>query len=71
MTVISLRRLAAWPLRAAVTRHPGMARRHVLPERGTYHDSFFADPAVVEDDYRRMHARSDDRMAGQRGYRPG
>jgi len=51
MTVLSL----PWPAarlrrRALVTRRPGPARR----ERRTYRDSFFADPAVVEDDARRM-----------------
>ena len=64
MTVLSLQWLVARPRRraavirhvsplrrrAAVIRHPGPARR----ERGTYRDSFFADPAAVEDDSRRM-----------------
>jgi hypothetical protein len=59
MTVFSLRRFAARPLRrAAVTRHPGMARRPARPKRRTYHDSFFADPAAVEDDYPRLRRRS-------------
>ena len=64
MTVLSLQWLVARPRRraavirhvsparrrAAVIRHPGPARR----ERRTYRDSFFADPALVEDDSRRM-----------------
>jgi hypothetical protein len=59
MTVFSVRRLVTRPLRlAAIIRHPGMARRAVQPERRTYHDSFFADPAIVEDDYYRMRRRS-------------
>jgi hypothetical protein len=59
MTAFSLRRLVARPLhRTAVTCHPGQARRRVPPERRTYHDWFFADPAVVEDDYDRMRRRT-------------
>jgi hypothetical protein len=59
MTVFSLRRFVARPLRrAAEIRHHGMARRRVRPERRTYHDSFFADPAGVEDDYLRLRRRS-------------
>jgi hypothetical protein len=59
MTVLSLRRLVARPLRrSAVIRHPGHARRGVPPERRTYRDWFFADPAAVEDDYNRMRRRS-------------
>jgi hypothetical protein len=55
MTAISLRRFAARPLRrAAVTRNSGTARR----ERRTYRDLFFADPAAVEDDSRRMGPRA-------------
>jgi hypothetical protein len=58
MTVLSLQRLAARPRRrAAVLRRLGAARRPAPAERRTYHDSFFADPAVVEDDARRMTAR--------------
>jgi hypothetical protein len=67
MTVLSLQWLVARPRRrtavirhvspgrrrAAVIRHPGPARR----ERRTYRDSFFADPAAVEDDSRRMSQR--------------
>ena len=37
-----------------MTRHPGAARCPAPPERRTYRDSFFADPAAVEDDSRRM-----------------
>jgi hypothetical protein len=64
MTVLSLKWLLARPRRPAavtrsrrraiVTRHLGPARSQVPPERRTYPDSFFADPAAVEDDYRRM-----------------
>jgi hypothetical protein len=55
MTVMSLRRLVAWPLRqAVVTRHLGREHSLVHPERHAHYDSFFADPANVEDDYRRM-----------------
>ena len=64
MTVLSLQWLVARPRRraavirhvsparrrAAVIRHPGPVRR----QRRTYRDSFFADPAAVEDDARRM-----------------
>ena len=51
MTAISLRRFAARPRRrAAMTRHLTAERR----PRRTYRDSFFADPAVVEDDSCRM-----------------
>jgi len=39
---------------AIVTRHRGPARRPAPPERPTYPDLFFADPAAVEDDSRRM-----------------
>jgi hypothetical protein len=35
-----------------------MARHPVQPERRIYHDSFFTDPAVAEDDYHRMRRRS-------------
>jgi hypothetical protein len=59
MTVLSVRRLVIRALRrAAMIRRPGMARRAVQPERRTYHDSFFADPAIVEDDYYRMRRRT-------------
>ena len=51
MTVLSLQWLVARPRRrAAVIRNSSSARR----PRRTYRDSFFADPAVVEDDSRRM-----------------
>jgi len=59
MTVFSVRRLVTRPLRrAAMIRHPGMARRPVPPGRRTYHDPFFTNPATVEDDYHRMRRRS-------------
>jgi hypothetical protein len=52
MTVLPLHRLAAWPRRrAALPRHLRAARR---PARPPYHDPFFADPAAVEDDSRRL-----------------
>ena len=64
MTVLSLQWLLARPRRRAIvtrsrwpaimTRRLGRARRAVPPERRTYPDSFFADPAVVEDDARRL-----------------
>ena len=64
MTVLPLQWLLARPRRPAavtrswhraiVTRHLGPARCLVPPERRTYRDVFFADPATVEDDYRRM-----------------
>jgi hypothetical protein len=53
MTVLSFQRLAAWPRRrAALPRHLRRAARR--PPRPAYHDPFFADPAVVEDDARRL-----------------
>jgi len=64
MTVLSLQWLVARPRRRAAlirtsspARRPGAARHLPLPrhrERHTYRDSFFADPAAVEDDSRRM-----------------
>ncbi len=71
MTVILLGRLVTRPLRAAVTRHAGAGHRRKRRERRSYHDPFFADPAVVEDDSRRMRVRYAERQAAQRGYRPG
>ena len=51
MTVLSLQWPAVRPRRrAAVLRNSRTARR----ERRAYRDSFFADPAAVEDDSRRM-----------------
>jgi hypothetical protein len=41
-----------WP--AIVARHRGPARRPAPPGRRAYPDLFFADPAAVEDDSRRM-----------------
>jgi hypothetical protein len=59
MTVLSIRRLVARQLRrAAAARDPGRPGPPVQPRRRTYYDSFFADPAVVEDDYHRMKRRS-------------
>ena len=64
MTVLSLQWLLARPRRPAamtrsrwpaiVTRHLSPARGPVPPGRRTYPDLFFADPAAVEDDSRRM-----------------
>jgi hypothetical protein len=62
MTVLSLRWLLAWPRRRAAARPPAAivtrrlrsARHPAPPGRRTYRDSFFADPAAVEDDSRRM-----------------
>jgi hypothetical protein len=55
MTVLSLQRLTARPRRRiAVPRHLRVGRRLARRDRRTYRDSFFADPAVVEDDARRM-----------------
>jgi hypothetical protein len=55
MTVLPLQRLAAWPRRlAALPRHLRAARRPPRTKRPAYHDPFFADPAAVEDDSRRM-----------------
>jgi hypothetical protein len=56
MTALSLQWFVTRPRRRAtvirdiVIRDSGTARR----ERRAYRDSFFADPAVVEDDSRRM-----------------
>jgi hypothetical protein len=64
MTVLSLQSLLARPRRHAIVtrsrrpaimaRHLAVARHPVRSERRTYPDSFFADPAAVEDDSRRM-----------------
>ena len=64
MTVLSLKWLLARPQRpAAVTRswHRAIVTRRRRPARcpgavgrRAYPDLFFADPAAVEDDYRRM-----------------
>ena len=52
MTILSFQRLAAWPRRrAALPRH---LRRPARRPRPAYHDPFFADPAAVEDDARRL-----------------
>jgi hypothetical protein len=42
-----LRRTATLPRHIRPIRHPGRSRH-------AYHDPFFADPAVVEDDARRF-----------------
>jgi hypothetical protein len=55
MTVLSLQWLTARPRRrTALPRHLRVARRPARPQRPAYHDPFFADPAAVEDDSRRM-----------------
>jgi len=59
MTVMPFRRLVARRLRrAATTRDPATARHRMQPGRRIYYDPFFANPAVVEDDYHRMRRRS-------------
>jgi len=61
MTVLSrpwrvarLRRVARPRRRAALPRHLDPARRPARAGRRGYSDPFFADPAAVEDDTRRM-----------------
>jgi hypothetical protein len=57
MTVLSFPSLLARPWRrTALPRHlrRRAAPRPVPRRRRTYHDPFFADPAAVEDDSRRM-----------------
>jgi len=55
MTVLSLQWLTARPRRrAALRRHLRVARRPARPQRPAYYDPFFADPAAVEDDARRL-----------------
>jgi hypothetical protein len=55
MTILSFQRLAARPRRRPVLpRHLDMARRRGRSDRRTYRDPFFADPAAVEDDARRL-----------------
>ena len=55
MTVLSLqRRVARLRRRAALPRHLDPARRPARTKRHVYSDPFFADPATVEDDSRRM-----------------
>ena len=55
MTVLSLpRRVARLRRRAALPRHLDPARRPAATKRHVYSDPFFADPAIVEDDSRRM-----------------
>jgi hypothetical protein len=58
MTIMPLRRLVGRQLRRATTRDSAIPRHPVSPARRGYHDAFFADPAIVEDDYRRMRRRS-------------
>jgi hypothetical protein len=60
MTILSFQRLAARRLaarprrRPVLPRHLDMARRRARSAHRTYHDPFFADPAAVEDDARRL-----------------
>jgi hypothetical protein len=55
MTVLSLpRRVARLRRRSALPRHLDPARRPAGTKRHVYSDPFFADPAAVEDDSRRM-----------------
>jgi hypothetical protein len=53
MTVLSL----PWR-RAALPRHLDPARRPARTKRHVYPDLFFADPAAVEDDSRRMNRQN-------------
>jgi hypothetical protein len=53
MTVLSFTSLLARPRRRTALRRRA-APRPVPRRRRTYHDPFFADPAAVEDDSRRM-----------------
>jgi len=58
MTVLSFQSLVARPRRRiALARRLGAPRRRLWSGRRTYHDPFFADPAAVEDDSRRMRRR--------------
>ena len=55
MTVLSRQWRMARPRRpTAVIRRPRAARRLARSRRPSYRDAFFADPALVEDDARRM-----------------
>jgi hypothetical protein len=54
MTVLSRQRRAARPRRRTAAIR---ISRTAVPERRAYPDSFFADPALVEDDARRMARR--------------
>jgi hypothetical protein len=55
MTVLSRQlRVARLRRRAALPRHLDPARRPARIKRHVYSDPFFADPATVEDDSRRM-----------------
>jgi hypothetical protein len=55
MAVLSLQSLLVRPRRRTVLpRHLRAASRSGPRRRRTYHDPFFADPAAVEDDSRRM-----------------
>jgi hypothetical protein len=58
MTVISLQWFAPRPRRRPAASHAAAFRatasRYSRPGRRPYRDPFFADPAAVEDDTRRM-----------------
>jgi hypothetical protein len=55
MTVLSRQwRVARSRRRTALPRHLDPARRPAGTKRHVYCDPFFADPAIVEDDFRRM-----------------
>ncbi len=54
LRVARLRRVARPRHRAALPRHLDPARRPARTKRHVYFDPFFADPATVEDDSRRM-----------------
>ena len=57
LRVARLRRVARPRYRAALPRHLDPARRRARTKRHVYSDPFFADPATVEDDSRRMTRR--------------
>jgi hypothetical protein len=55
MTVLSLPWRASWlRRRTAWTRRPWATRHPARPQRPAYHDPFFANPTLVEDDARRL-----------------
>jgi hypothetical protein len=54
LRVARLRRVARPRYRDALPRHLDPARRPARTKRHVYSDPFFADPAIVEDDSRRM-----------------
>lgn len=71
MTVMLLGRLVTRPLRAVATRYTDTGQRPRRRGRRVSYDPFFADPAVVEDDSRRMAVRNAERLALEAIRRPG